>query len=47
MAQTPAEDMRVNTRIDWATINRIARECRAHLDTLSPERVAEIEEMWR
>lgn len=38
-----AEDMRVKARINWAAVNRLARECRAHLDTLSPERVAELD----
>ena len=34
-------------RIDWSAINRIERESRAHLDTLSPERRAQLEESWK
>lgn len=41
-----AEDMRVTARTNWPAVNRLARERRAHLDTLSPERQAELQQEW-
>ena len=36
-------DMTVNARIDWQALDRFERECRRHLDTLTPEYKAIIE----
>lgn len=41
-------DMRVNARIDWAAVERVARQCRADRANMEPGKWERLErETWR